>query len=82
MSLLVGTQLGEFIFKKRHYYAIIESNNNAFYDRIHKFDVPRLPHLRKFLIGNEKRILEESVQVRKGYSYKIMLGEIFTSTKP
>ena len=47
--------------------------------RMHKFDVPRLPHLKKFLKATEKSILEESVQVRKGFSYKKMLGEVFTS---
>lgn len=47
--------------------------------RIHKFDVPRLPHLREFLQPEERGILEASVQERKGFSYKKMLGEVFTS---
>lgn len=53
----------------------------TYVNRIHKFDAPRLPHLEKFLSPDEEYILQESVQVRKGYSYKKMLGEVFTSKK-
>lgn len=49
--------------------------------RVHKFDVPRLPHLREFLYDDEKGIMDRPIQVRKGYSYKKMLGEVFTSNK-
>lgn len=47
--------------------------------RMHKFDVPRLPHLSEFLTERDKYIMDEPIQVRKGYSYKVMLGEVFTS---
>ena len=47
--------------------------------RHHKLDVPRLPHLREFLHDDEKAILEQPIQLRKGYSYKKMLGEVLTS---
>lgn len=46
---------------------------------MHKFDVPRLPHLKEFLDENSKHIMDEPIQVRKGFSYKVMLGKVFTS---
>ena len=49
--------------------------------RIHKFDVPRLPHLEEFLGKKEKFIMDRPIQERKGYSYMKMLGEVFTTDK-
>ena len=51
------------------------------YCRVHKFDVPRLPHLREFLCESDQHVMDQPIQVRKGYSYKVMLGEVFTSHK-
>lgn len=49
--------------------------------RYHKFDVPRLPHMRTFLSEDEVHIMEQPVQIRKGYSYKKMLGQVLTSNR-
>ena len=52
---------------------------NTLYCRVHKFDVPRLPHLKEFLDEHSKHIMDEPIQVPKGFSYKAMLGRVFTS---
>lgn len=50
--------------------------------RIHKFDVPRMPHLRTFLDEAELKSLDTwSIPYRKGLSYKKMLGSVLTSNK-
>ena len=50
------------------------------YYRVHKFDVPRIPHLKEFLSPEVvELVMGEPIQVRKGYSYKVMLGDVFTS---
>ena len=50
--------------------------------RMHKFDVPRIPHLKEFLNDKEKEFLQTTkVPLRKGWSYKLMLGSVFTSNE-
>ena len=49
--------------------------------RYHKFDVPRLPHMSTFLSEEEAHIMEQPIQIRKGYSYKKMLGQVLTSNR-
>lgn len=57
----------------------VQSIPNIINCRVHKFDVPRLPHLMEFLDEDNKHIMDEPIQVRKGFSYKVMLGKVFTS---
>ena len=49
--------------------------------RQHKFDVPRLPHLKDVLSEGEQDILTQPIQIRKGYSYKKMLGQVLTDDR-
>ena len=47
--------------------------------RFQKFDVPRLPHLDSPEFASKDDIMKQPIQIRKGYSYKVMLGRVFTS---
>ena len=43
--------------------------------------MPRLPHLKDVLSEGEQDILTQPIQIRKGYSYKKMLGQVLTDDR-
>ena len=67
---------------RKFYFYTITNSFKVFIFRIHKFDVPRMPHLEKFLDEKKLKYLDTwSIPYRKGLSYKIMLGSVLTSNK-